>query len=59
MGSSDYGNGYGKFVELIAVGSQSSLSGCGGPAQLPNVLYYHNVGYVNDGTVLSCGGYDP
>lgn len=59
MGSSDYGNGYGKFVELIAVGSQSSLSGCGSPAQLPIISYFNHVGYVNDATVLSCGGYDP
>ena len=57
VGSSD--SSYYKYVELFAVGSGSSLSGCGSPAQFPLDIFYNAVGYMNDGTVMSCGGYDP
>ena len=58
VGSGDWSN-YGKYVELFAVGSQSTLSGCGSPQQFPFDISWQAVGYMNDGTVLSCGGYDP
>ena len=56
VGSHD--GSYNSYVQLFAVGSGSSLSGCGSPAQFPIDIFYQAAGYMNDGTVLSCGGYD-
>ena len=46
-------------VQLFAVGSGSSLSGCSPTASFPVETFYNFVGYMNDETILSCGGYDP